>query len=134
MPDAGEAEFNERVTRIAGAARVSNLKAAGVLGGLGYRGFTVRNQSGFAVNVASRRSDRSRASERDAADGGSRDKAVAACVGWSECAGGGTGACGAPGDDSSEQRADHPSESSFALSFLHGKGCYGAGRSLLGLV
>src|SRR5713226_1586575 len=97
MPDAGEAEFNERVTRIAGAARVSNLKPAGVLGGLGYRGFTVRNQSGFAVNVASRRSDRSRASERDAADGGSRDKAVAGFVGGRWGAGGGTGRCGAPG-------------------------------------
>ena|SRR5713101_814475 len=46
LPDDGEVEFNERLGRIAGAARVSNVKPAGVTGGLGYRGFTIQDQSG----------------------------------------------------------------------------------------
>lgn len=45
IPDEAEAEFDDRLARIAVTARISNLKSGGVLGGLGYRGFTVRDES-----------------------------------------------------------------------------------------
>jgi hypothetical protein len=49
LSDAEEAEFNERLSRIMETARTSNLKPAGVIGDLGYRGFTARDRSGFRV-------------------------------------------------------------------------------------
>ncbi len=49
IPDEGASEFNERISQI---RTTSNLKPAGVMGGLGYRGFTVRrNEETHAFHV-----------------------------------------------------------------------------------
>jgi hypothetical protein len=42
LPDSAANEFHDRITRIRSVARISNLKPAGALGGLGYRGFKVQ--------------------------------------------------------------------------------------------
>ncbi|MCU1323822.1 MAG: hypothetical protein JWM43_3471 [Acidobacteriaceae bacterium] len=49
LPEAAEAEFHERLARIARTARNSNLKPGSVAGTLGYRGFTVTDRSGLWV-------------------------------------------------------------------------------------
>ncbi|CAN5639764.1 hypothetical protein BH10ACI4_BH10ACI4_35680 [soil metagenome] len=46
IPDEGEIEFNDRLARITSSARTSSLKPASVMGGLGYRGFTVQSLDG----------------------------------------------------------------------------------------
>jgi hypothetical protein len=49
IPEDGAAEFTDRISRITTA---SNLKPAGVMGGLGYRGFTVRrNEESDAFHI-----------------------------------------------------------------------------------
>jgi len=49
IPDEGASEFNERISQI---TTTSNLKPAGVMGGLGYRGFSVRrNEETHAFHV-----------------------------------------------------------------------------------
>jgi hypothetical protein len=42
LPEAAANEFHDRLARIRSTARASNLKPAGSLGGLGYRGFKVQ--------------------------------------------------------------------------------------------
>jgi hypothetical protein len=64
LPDSAANEFHDRVARIRNTARISNLKPAGALGGLGYRGFKVQAIGDPHLHLHPRRHRRPRSPQR----------------------------------------------------------------------